>query len=164
MKMIKYQIKENKPYPNNEMPVIFYQNALESIFSQTNYSAEEVLSFLETHGYANGWVNGILTKHHFHSNTHEVLACISGSANVQLGGPEKEVITFNKGDIIFLPAGTAHKKIESSDNFMIVGAYPNGASYDMFYGKAAEYEQVKENARNVETPRIDPVSGQMFKF
>lgn len=164
MDIIKIHIKENKPFPNNEIPVIIYKDALETLFDDSNYSDEEVLRFLESNRYSNGWTNGILTRHHFHSNAHEVLACVSGSASVQLGGPKSDIITFKKGDVLFLPAGTAHKNIETTGNFTIVGAYPNGGSYDMRYGEIVEYEQMKVNIGNVDEPKFDPVTGNHFKY
>lgn len=162
METIKMQLQENKPFPNNKLPVVLYKKALDEIFKQKEYSGEAVLSFLEKHDYSNGWINGILSEHHFHSIAHEVLACISGSARVQLGGPESETITFTQGDVVFLPAGTAHKKIESTEDFIIVGAYPNGDSYDMRYGENSEYDEVKENIIRVPKPELDPVTGQSF--
>lgn len=162
METIKMQLQENKPFPNNKLPVVLYKKALDEIFKQKEYSGEAVLSFLEKHDYSNGWINGILSEHHFHSIAHEVLACISGSARVQLGGPESETITFTQGDVVFLPAGTAHKKIESTEDFIIVGAYPNGDSYDMRYGENSEYDEVKENIIQVPKPELDPVTGQSF--
>lgn len=162
METIKMQLQENKPFPNNKLPVVLYKKALDEIFKQNDYSGEAVLSFLEKHDYSNGWINGILSEHHFHSIAHEVLACISGSARVQLGGPESETITFTQGDVVFLPAGTAHKKIESTEDFIIVGAYPNGDSYDMRYGENSEYDEVKENIIQVPKPELDLVTGQSF--
>ena len=162
METIKMQLQENKPFPNNKLPVVIYKKALDEIFKQNDYSGEDVLGFLEKHHYSNGWINGILSKHHFHSIAHEVVACISGSARVQLGGPESKIITFTQGDVVFLPAGTAHKKMDSTEDFIIVGAYPNGDSYDMRYGEISEYDKVKENIIQVPKPELDPVTGQSF--
>ena len=97
METIKMQLQENSPFPNNKLPVVIYKKALDEIFKQNDYSREDVLGFLEKHHYSNGWINGILSKHHFHSIAHEVLACISGSARVQLGGPESKLLPLLKG-------------------------------------------------------------------
>ncbi|MBO0994440.1 cupin domain-containing protein [Bacillus sp. SD088] len=75
------------------------------------------------------------TYHHYHSNTHEVLAVVSGWANLQLGGEKGVEVKVTKGDVIVLPAGTGHKLIEKSPEFGVVGAYPNGNKYDFCYGK-----------------------------
>lgn len=151
-------INENKPYPNNPLPVLYYEKALEEVF-EDNYTADDVISFFERNGYDHGWADGILDRHHFHSNGHEALACTKGEVTVQLGGPNADFYTLRKGDVVLLPAGTSHKKLNASDNFQIVGAYPsNGENIDMQYGDASDYEVILENIAAVEKPLTDPVT------
>ena len=114
------EIHENKPFPNNSLPVLFYKGAAEKWLNQSN-AAEAVLSHFERNGYGNGWVNGIFNYHHFHSTTHEALTCIAGEGSIQLGGPGQNIYTVTKGDVLLLPAGIAHKKIKATKNFQIVG-------------------------------------------
>jgi len=149
-------LKENEPYPNNELPVLYYPGAIEKM-TDSPEAGQEVKAFLEKNGYSNGWLNGIYSYHHFHSNTHEVLACISGEAMVQLGGPESETYLFQKGDVLLLPAGTAHKRIESTDDFQIVGAYPDGIEPDLQKGHPKDYRQIKKTIAGVPVPKTDPV-------
>lgn len=159
-------IKENQPFPNNSLPVLYYSEAIKEL-TNSKHTGEEVMKFLESNGYSNGWVGGIFTYHHFHSNTHEVLACISGKSEVQLGGPDFEVYPFKAGDVLLLPAGVAHKLIEATDDFQIVGAYPEGKEPDMQKGDTKNYEEMKERISRLGIPEYDPVektTGGVFDY
>lgn len=159
-------IKENQPFPNNSLPVLYYPEAIKEL-TNSKHTGEEVMKFLESNGYSNGWVGGIFTYHHFHSNTHEVLACISGKSEVQLGGPDFEVYPFKAGDVLLLPAGVAHKLIEATDDFQIVGAYPEGKEPDMQKGDTKNYEEMKERISRLGIPEYDPVektTGGVFDY
>lgn len=152
-------LAENKPYPNNELPVLIYKDVLNDALNQ-DYSAEDVLNLFENNGYDRGWISVIADEHHFHSNAHEALAVTRGEVTVLLGGQNGEITTLRKGDVILLPAGTAHKRLDGSNDFQIAGAYPsNGDDFDMQYGNASDYEQIKENISNVGRPLTDPVTG-----
>lgn len=59
-----------------------------------------------------------------------------------------------------LPAGTAHKKLESTNDFQIVGAYPNGADFDMEKGDEDKYEELKTLSQQVSIPAFDPIDGK----
>lgn len=152
------EIHENRPFPNNSLPVLFYKGAAEKWLNHSN-AAEAVLSHFEKNGYSNGWVNGIFNYHHFHSTTHEVLACIAGEGSIQLGGPEQSTYTITKGDVLLLPAGIAHKKIQATNNFQIAGAYPNGLKPDIQKGNHSDYEKVKRVISDISLPQKDPVEG-----
>lgn len=159
-------LRENKPFPNNSLPVIYYPGALKSLTEASN-RGEKVKAYLEKNGYSNGWINGILSHHHFHSNTHEVLVCLSGTATVQLGGPGAGMYSFEKGDLLLLPAGTAHKCIKATEDFQIVGAYPGGKRPDMQNGNIQKYEELKTRISQVSKPKYGPLeknSGAIFDY
>lgn len=152
-------LDENEPFPNNPLPVLYYENVLESVFGE-DFSGDDVLELFKNNGFVNGWTGGILDRHHFHSNAHEALACSAGELRVQLGGPQGRMFTIRKGDVLLLPAGTAHKKLEATEEHEIIGAYPlNDSEYDMQYGDADNYEAIKESIANVAMPHTDPVTG-----
>jgi len=68
--------------------------------------------------------------------------------------------TLRAGDVVLLPAGVSHKKLDATQGFEIVGAYPsNGPTHDFQYGDANDYEAIKNNVANVEKPLTDPVTG-----
>jgi uncharacterized protein YjlB len=153
------QVNENKPYPNNTLPVLYYENALGEELGES-YDRDEVIDFFENNGYVDGWAGVMKDSHHFHSTVHEAIAVTKGKLTVQLGGPNGPMETLRKGDVILLPAGVSHKKLDATQGFEIVGAYPeNDAERDMQYGDASDYEAIKENIANVSKPLTDPVSG-----
>ena len=152
-------LRENEPFPNNDYPVLYFENALGDLFGD-DYTTDDVLGLFERNGYTNGWVNGIMDRHHFHSNAHEALACTKGEVRVQLGGPHGEMVTFRKGDVVLLPAGTSHKKLDATENFEIVGAYPtSNPEHDFQYGDTDSYDDIKERIALVDKPETDPVTG-----
>ena len=57
------------------------------------------------------------------------------------------------------PPGVAHKNIESSGGFSMVGAYPSGQTPDMNYGRAGERPGADRNIELVSMPQMDPVTG-----
>lgn len=152
-------VQENEPFPNNPLPVLHYSKAVNGLTGSPD-AAQNVLDFFEKNGYTNGWIDGIFYYHHFHANTHEALACVSGEAMVQLGGPDRETYLFQKGDVLLLPAGTAHKRVDATEDFRIIGAYPDGMDPDMQKGEAEDYEKIKERIADVPVPKTDPVGGE----
>jgi uncharacterized protein YjlB len=158
VKIIQFLIKENGFFPNNAaLPVLLYKGALHLPEEDKEDLVKEVF---EQNGWSNAWTDGIYDYHHYHSITHEVLGVIQGECTIMLGGERGIKQKLQVGDVIVLPAGIAHKNIESSKNFTCVGAYPGGTDYDMNYGKEEEYPKVKENIKNVPVPSTDPLYGK----
>ena len=159
------QINENGNYPNNpKLPVLLYKNVFKFEGSNT---AEVVEKAFAKNNWGGSWRNGIYNFQHYHSTAHEALGVYNGWAEVQLGGPGNKPVKIEKGDLVVLPAGTAHKRIKSGSNFAVVGAYPDGQNWDMNYGKDSEFIKSKSNIAKVRLPQNDPVYGKkggMFKF
>ena len=65
-----------------------------------------------------------------------------------------------KGDIIIIPAGVAHKCSKTSADFFCVGAYPGGSEYDINLGAKKELEKAKPRLAKVSKPGLDPVFGK----
>jgi len=145
-------------YPNNpDLPILLYRGAFESTVSDLGSAVEAVF---REHEWDRSWRNGIFSYHHYHSTAHEVLAVISGSVRVQLGGPNGETFALERGDVVVLPAGTAHKNCGTQGAFQVVGAYPeNGPDWDMRRGRPGERSEAEENIRQVPLPSLDPVYG-----
>ncbi|MDT0690005.1 cupin domain-containing protein [Salegentibacter sp. F188] len=156
MKPEEYFFKDDGSIPNNKLPLLLYKNA----FSERGKSGAEWLEkrFSENN-WRNSWRNGVYDYHHYHSNTHEVLGVYSGKALLQLGGEKGEKLEVTAGDVIVIPAGVGHKNLGSED-FQIVGAYPNGMDHDMNYGKDQERPQSDKNIAEVPLPESDPVLGK----
>lgn len=89
-------------------------------------------------GWSGSWRNGVFDWHHYHTNAHEVLGCYRGRALLQLGGPDGVQQWIVAGDVVIIPAGCAHKRLESDPDFAVVGAYPDGARPDMHDGSGLD--------------------------
>ena len=150
-------LTEDGNFPNNGLlPLLVYRAA---VHTEEGDETELVKEILETNRWTNPWVDGIFDYHHYHSTAHEVLVVTKGTARVQFGGPNGITVAVEKGDVVIIPAGVAHKRIEEADGFACVGAYPEGQQYDMKYGQKGERPGVDENIRNVPLPETDPIYG-----
>lgn len=162
--LVTLQLSENGNFPNNrELPVLLYKNVFS--FSETDPAATIEKAF-SANNWGGSWRNGIFSYHHYHTTAHEALGVYGGWAEVQLGGPGQEPIRIEKGDLVVLPAGTAHKKLDSGDGFAVVGAYPDGQDYDMNYGDE-NLQKMQEIISKVQRPKKDPVfgtDGKMFEY
>jgi uncharacterized protein YjlB len=150
-------LKDDGVFPNNEkFPVLIYFK----VFTLCGKGGKNIVrKIFQEHDWTNSWDNGIFDYHHYHSNTHEVLGIYSGSATVQLGGEAGEIIELASGDVILIPAGVAHKKLNASEDFKCVGAYDKGKKYDIKKGEPGERPEADENIAGVEFPGMDPVFG-----
>lgn len=139
--------------PNNpKFPLLIYKNVMEA--------EDEAAQVLHHNHWSNAWRNGVFPYHHYHSNSHEVLAVDSGGALLQMGGEKGEQLEVQQGDVLILPAGTGHKLIKKQVDFSVIGAYPNGQDYDICYGKKEERPEKLNNINEVLTPGNDPVYGR----
>ena len=151
-----FYFKDDGKIPNSKFPLLLYRGA----FSQTN---DEGASWLEKrfagNNWTNSWRNGIYPFHHYHSTSHEVLGIYSGTALLHLGGEQGQKVAVRAGDIIVIPAGVGHKNLESS-NLGVVGAYPDGRSWDLNRGLDGERPQTDKNIAALPIPTADPFQGK----
>jgi uncharacterized protein YjlB len=118
-------------FPNNrDYPVLLYKSAF------TGTQAEGQREIAKTGDWTTPWAWGIFTYHHYHSNAWELLLCVRGEALVQLGGETGPTTQISRGDLILIPPGFAHKQLEATEGFTLLGSYPtsnsaeNGGSSD----------------------------------
>lgn len=145
---------DNGGIPNSRLPVVIYKGAL------SHASAETMERLFDENGWPSAWRYGVYDYHHYHSTTHECLGVAAGTARLHLGGPTGRVFAVEAGDVIVLPAGTGHKNVGSSPDFLVVGAYPPGGHADMLYGTADERPAADDRIAQVPLPKSDPVGGQ----
>ena len=155
--VISQPLEDDGTFPNNRAhPLILYKKAI-------NFSEGEGAGIIEDifrgNNWAGSWRNGVYPFHHYHSTAHEVLGVYKGEARVQFGGEKGPIMAVASGDVVIIPAGVAHKNINSSNNFRVVGAYPAGQSWDMNYGKEGERLSADRNIAGVPDPGTDPVYG-----
>lgn len=139
--------------PNSELPLLLWRHVLPA-------DSGAIERALAANGWTNAWRNGIYPFHHFHSTAHEVLGVARGSAQVRFGGPGGTALEVRSGDVVVIPAGVGHCNEGASQDFLVVGAYPGGAAWDLRRGDPAEAEEVRRNIAAVPLPATDPVAGQ----
>ncbi|MFC0399057.1 cupin domain-containing protein [Paraburkholderia rhizosphaerae] len=145
--------------PNNRrLPIVLYRQALQGdtlIDADERAAAFEAL--FDAHQWPPRWRDSIFDYHHFHSTAHEVLAVVSGEADVIIGGPGGRVVHVRSGDVMLLPAGTGHCLQSGSGRFSVVGAYPAGQQWDIRRDALTRDECAAMDA--LPFPASDPVLG-----
>lgn len=141
-------VPKNSSFPNSKLPLIVYKNVIQG-------SSAAHVSLFRNHLWENSWVNGIYSFHHYHSTAHEVLGVCSGWVRAQFGGDKGQILQIQHGDVVVIPAGVAHKKIDQSPDFLIVGAYPRGQRADMQYGKKGERPDADNRINMLSLPQLD---------
>lgn len=143
--------------PNSRYPLLVYRKA----FPATDGAGA---SWLEdrfaANNWTNAWRNGVYPYHHYHSTSHEVLGVYSGSAVLLLGGENGQEARVRAGDVIVIPAGVGHKKLDASADFGVVGAYPDGRRFDTLRGQPGDRPQADKNISAVPLPATDPLLGK----
>jgi len=154
-KVIAQVLRDDQTFPNSPLPVLIYRKAVVA----ERVTPELFEELFRANDWRGSWRNGIYKYHHYHSTSHEVLGVFSGSAKVQLGGDRGEAYELQPGDVVVIPAGVAHKNLDATADFGVVGAYPEGMDWDMNYGKPEERPRADHNISKVPFPKADPVYG-----
>ncbi|KAJ4855288.1 cupin domain-containing protein [Trichoderma breve] len=153
-----YLLGPTNDAPNSRLPVIHYRNVLPQ--PQTE---ETTTQFLTRTGWEKRGTWGHIGEPHFHPNTHECYGIFQGHSTLLLGkindgnGVQVDV---NTGDVIVLPAGTAHSSLRSSDDYRYIGVYPKECpkwTNEMGERPPASFVQT---IGAVARPRADPVYGK----
>jgi len=149
-------LEDDGVVPNNaRLPLILYEGLLEG-GEETALRFERLLG---DHRWRASWRYGVFPYHHYHATAHEALGCFRGEARIQFGGPSGPVVPFRAGEAVAIPAGVGHKNCGSSDDFCVVGGYPEGQSPDMNYARADERKRALRAIGRVPLPEADPFFG-----
>ncbi len=148
--------------PNNpKLPAIVYKRAAPR--EMGSGAADTLARWYETewpkHGWRAAWRYGVYDFPHYHSTAHEILGVYRGQATLRLGDRAGVTIVAEVGDVVVLPAGTAHQNLGASDDFQVVGGYPTGQSADLLRGAKGERPAADERIARVPLPKSDPLSG-----
>lgn len=153
-----YRFKDDGLIPNHpRWPFIIYKSAIR--LPQTLDPAAVFEELFESNGWGDMWRDGIYDYVHYHSRTHEVLGIARGSGKVQFGGSKGRTLKLKAGDVAILPAGTGHQLLTSTEDFLVVGAYPGNGTYDectSLEDRTKALASIPKTAR----PRNDPVYGR----
>lgn len=156
MKVQSIALQPDGQIPNNpRLPAILYGSALRDEGCEQTARALERL--FDSHGWRPRWRDTVYPFQHYHSNTHEVLGIAAGSARLQIGGPHGQELSVRPGDVLLLPAGTGHRCLQASDDFLVVGAYPNDEPFDLC--REAPGNEALQRIEAVPLPPSDPVAG-----
>lgn len=139
--------------PNSRLPMLVYRAAVPA-------DPAAIEERFAANRWPPAWRNSVHPFQHFHSNVHEALGVARGRGRIQFGGPHGETLEIAAGDVVVLPAGVGHCRLEKSADLLIVGAYPdNGARPDQHRGDPAEHDAVTRSIAAVAAPNADPVAG-----
>ncbi len=150
-------LEDDGVIPNNALAVLVYRargavaedapQVLETLFTVNEWPAQ--------------WHGGVFAFHHYHSTAHEALGVWGGWARLQLGGEQGPIVEVGAGDVLVLPAGTGHCRIETGGGFGVVGAYPsNQPDWDMCRADPGIREAALARIAAVPLPTADPVGGR----
>lgn len=151
-----YSLSDDGQFPNSRLPVLVYRQPLGTPIGLATVLEMRFAEF----GWTNSWQNGVFDYAHYHSTTHEVLGVYEGGALLQIGGPVRGAdVNLIKGDVIVIPAGVAHKQLECTRDFGVVGAYPDGRTWDVLRGAPHERPASDDRIAALPTPAKDPLYG-----
>lgn len=141
----KHQIPAHNLTPNTSIqnkPLFIYHSA----FEPARASASAIESHLTSIGAVTPqWRYSMYPVSHFHTTTHEVLCVSNGRARLCFGGEDNDgrvEPVVEKGDVMIVPAGVAHRLLDDQGGFEMVGSYPPGEPWDMCYGKEGEEDKI----------------------
>ncbi|MEJ8308345.1 cupin [Agrobacterium larrymoorei] len=150
MKIDHFTLSPSEWVPNHPtLPALLYSQ----IRADMDSSAFE--DMFHDNGWTGIWRNGVFSYHHYHSGAHEVLGVGRGEAKLQIGGPDGKILDVRQGHCLLLPAGTGHKRLESSGDFQVVGAYPPGQEADI--QRDAPSDKMLALIQSLPIPETDPV-------
>lgn len=139
--------------PNHpHYPVLHYR----AVLADNADLAAAFEALFEANRWPPAWRAGVYPFHHYHATAHEAFGIARGQARLLLGGAQGREVEIAAGDALVLPAGTGHRRLSASTDFLAVGAYPRGAQVDM---QRTASVATRAAILHVPMPEADPVGG-----
>jgi uncharacterized protein YjlB len=151
-----FSFEDDGVFPNSVLPLLLYRQALTAETADLASTLEERLA---ENDWCNSWRNGVYSFAHYHSSTHEVLGVFRGSATLHVGGENGASVKLHPGDLIVIPAGVVHQNLRSTEDFAVVGAYPDGREWDLLRGRPGERPEADRAIAALPIPDNDPIYG-----
>ncbi|QJQ95081.1 MULTISPECIES: cupin [Halomonadaceae] len=127
--------------------------------------AQRFASLFTAHGWKPSWRGGVYDYHHYHSIAHEGFGALAGWGLLRLGGEAGRDVEVRAGDVLVLPAGTGHCHVQSSDDFLLLAAYPvDQPELDLLRADPAEHDAAVTRIAKVSRPQYDPLGGTMTQW
>jgi len=156
--------KPNGLVPNSRFPVLIHRGVIRA--EPGAEFADAVEATFRRNDWLNNWRElGVYDYYHFHSTSHEALGMARGTITLQLGGIGRTVVTLNPGDVVVLPAGTSHTRLDCSSDSLMVGGYPDGRDWDLIRDEElteAEARAAVKMIGSLPIPARDPATGEVM--
>jgi uncharacterized protein YjlB len=156
--------KPNGRVPNSRFPVLLYRGVIKAAPGQD--MADAVEETFRRNDWLNNWRElGVYDYFHYHSTSHEVLGMARGSITLRLGGEGGTVLTMRPGDVLVLPAGTSHTRLDNSPDSHMVGGYPDGRDWDLIRDEQvseADFRAAIKLIGSLPIPARDPATGEVM--
>lgn len=161
-KVESYYFQNDGLVPNSKLPVLIYRNAVDFFgIVGVEQSKEKLSKVVSKNQWYLDWVASIYRRLHYHSTAHEALVILCGRSSLRLGGNRFGIIRkVTPGDVVLIPAGVGHQRMESTDDFMVFGLYPKGQKWDLQWGWRREFNNSLQRIRKVLLPAADPFFGK----
>jgi uncharacterized protein YjlB len=153
-----FHFRDDGETPNNSSFALIHYKAAVKLDSA--YDPAAIFEVLFKHyGWTGAWRDGVYPFNHFHSKSHEVLGIARGTACVRFGGKRGRKIELRAADVVIVPAGTGHCRLQASEDLLVVGAYPEGSEYDEPKPEDVDGKKVRRVIASVPVPPRNPVYG-----
>ena len=154
-----HRFRDDGETPNNpRLPLVLYRTPV--VLADGFDPAAIFEELFAGNDWGGSWRYGVYDFLHFHTRTHEVLGIARGTVRVQFGGAAGRAIDLKAGDVAVLPAGTGHRRLESSRDLLVVGAYPSSGGYDQPKPEDVDHDKAVADIAMVSLPDADPVYGK----
>lgn len=150
--------KDDGRTPNNHLPLVLYCSPIS--FRDGLDPAAVFEDLFAAHGWRQSRRDGKYDFLHFHRRTHEVLGIAQCRLRAEFGGSAGKTLELRAGDVVILPAGTGHRRLASSGDLLVVGAYPPSGTYDEPRPADVNHAKAASAIGRVRAPTQDPVYGK----